>query len=492
MELNKLLNGIPCHICGDPNREISDISYDTRTQLDKSHLFVCIKGFSFDGHSYSSEAYSRGVRVFAASDKLDLPEDATVIYTEDTRKFLALASANRFGHPAEKLLTIGITGTKGKTSTSFMLQSILNEAGIPTGVIGSTGVFYQGKFEETGNTTPESYLLQSLFAKMVDAGCKAVVFEAASQGFKLHRTYGIPIDAAVFTNISPDHIGPNEHADFEEYLNCKKKIFAQSKIAFVNADDPHFDEIVSGAECPVVPFGGKGNKDGWQAEEMKFSLQDHRLHTTFRAIRKEECIAVESGVPGLFSVSNALAAISVAKQFGVSDEAIQKGLLKVRVRGRMEIVPTETPFTVIIDAAHEGFSCKSLFETIGLYAPKHIISVFGCGGNRSKLRRYGMGEVIGAHSDFSIITSDNSRMEKTEDIIADILVGMEKSGGKYEIVIDRRDAIKKALRTATEGDVILLIGKGHETYEDKDGKKTPFDEKQIVLDFIAAGMPQDN
>ena len=491
MELNELLAGIPCRVCGETKRNLSDVVYDTRKELCGEHLFVCIKGFSFDGHSYASEAYAHGVRVFAAQEPLSLPEDATVVYTEDTRKFLALASANLFGHPAEKLITVGITGTKGKTSTSFMVQSILNEAGIPTGVIGSTGIYYAGRFEETGNTTPESYLLHKLFAKMLDAGCKAVVFEAASQGFKLHRTYGIPIDVSVFTNISPDHIGPNEHADFEEYLSCKKQIFAQSEIAFVNAEDPHYAEIVSGAKCPVVPFG-EGGAEGWHAEEMQFSLCEHRLRTTFDAVCGEERIAVECGVPGLFSVSNALAAISAAKRLGVSDDAVKRGLANAKVRGRMEIVPTDTPFTVIIDAAHEGFSCKSLFETIGLYAPKHIISVFGCGGNRSKLRRYGMGEVIGAHSDLSVITSDNSRLEKTEDIIEDILVGMKKSGGRYEIVIDRREAIKKALRTATEGDVILLIGKGHETYEDKGGKKTPFDEKQIVMDFIAAGMPQDS
>lgn len=489
MKLNELLEGIPCDVRGECERELSDVVYDTRKELCMTHLFVCIKGFSFDGHTYASEAYARGVRVFAASDELSLPDDATVVYTEDTRKFLALASANLFGHPAKKLLTIGITGTKGKTSTSFMVQSILNEAGIPTGVIGSTGIYYAGKFEETGNTTPESYLLHKLFAKMADAGCKAVVFEAASQGFKLHRTYGIPIDAAVFTNISPDHIGPNEHADFEEYLNCKKMIFSQSEIAYVNAEDPHYEEIVAGAPCKIVPFGDEG---GFHAEDLRFTTKEHRLHTAFAAVCGNERIPVESGVPGLFSVSNALAAISVAKRFGVSDEAIRRGLEKVRVRGRMEIVPVDRPFTVIIDAAHEGFSCKCLFETIALYSPKRIISVFGCGGNRSKLRRYGMGEVIGAHSDLSIITSDNSRLEKTEDIIEDILVGMKKTDGKYEIVIDRREAIKKALRTASEGDVILLIGKGHETYEDKDGKKTPFDERQIVLDFIAAGMPQDS
>ena len=483
MTVKELLNGIPCTVAGSTDIIIRDIVYDTRKEMQSDTVFVCIEGFVFDGHEYAKAAYDKGVRVFACREEVDLPEDATVIYTEDTRKFLALASANLFGKPAEKLFTVAVTGTKGKTSTSFILKSILDAAGIPAGVIGSTGVYYGDHFETTANTTPESYLLHKLYRQMLDAGCKAVIIEAASQGFKLHRTYGIKFDAGIFTNISPDHIGKNEHADFEEYLACKKQIFDQCKVCYVNEDDGHFREIVEGASCPVKTFSLDKNTF-YTAKDPVFTMENHRLKTAFTAVCGEDSFDVELGIPGYFSLYNALGAIAVAKELGISSEAMQKGLLDVRVRGRMEIVPIDRPYTVIIDAAHEEFSCRSLFETIKRYSPNRIISVFGCGGNRSKLRRYGMGSAIGENSDLSIITSDNSRLEKTEDIIEDILVGMKPSGGKYEIIIDRREAIKKALSVAGEGDCILLIGKGHETYEDIGGVKRPFDEKQIVLDYI--------
>ncbi|MCH5182656.1 MAG: UDP-N-acetylmuramoyl-L-alanyl-D-glutamate--2,6-diaminopimelate ligase [Oscillospiraceae bacterium] len=495
MKLQELLNGIPCEVNGSmtPETDVTDVVYDTRRLPEDSSgmLFVCIVGFRADGHDRAEEAYQKGVRLFAAQKPLSLPADATVISAEDTRKFLALASANLFGRPAEKLFTVAITGTKGKTSTSFMLQSILNAAGIPTGVIGSTGVYYGTHFEETGNTTPESYLLHRTYRQMLDAGCKAVVIEAASQGFKLHRTYGIRFDAGIFTNFAPDHIGPGEHADLEEYLACKKQIFPQSKRCYVNGNDPHFAEIVRGIDTPYTVYGVEKDVP-LRATDPVFTTENHRLHTSFTARCGEESFPVELGVPGVFSLSNAMAAIAVARDLNLPVSAMQQGLREVRVRGRMEVLPIDKPFTVIIDAAHEEFGCRGLFETIHRYRPARILSVFGCGGNRSKLRRYGMGEVIGKNSDLSIITSDNSRLEKTEDIIADILVGMEPTGGKYEIIINRRQAIKHALRLAQPGDCILLIGKGHETYEDIGGKKTPFDEKQIVLDFIAAGMPQDS
>ncbi len=495
MTLKTLLAGIKTDltytVTGNTEQTVSDIVYDTRKPLMPDTLFVCIEGFTFDGHSYAEEAYGKGVRIFAAQKPLPLPEDATVILTDCTRKFLACASASLFDHPAEKLFTVAITGTKGKTSTSFMLKSILEEAGIPTGVVGSTGVYYQDVFEETSNTTPESYLLHKLYKKMLDAGCKAVIIEAASQGFKLHRTYGIRFDVGIFNNISPDHIGKNEHKDFDEYLACKKMLFSQCERCYVNGDDPHFQEIVSDAVCPISLYGS-GEDAAFCAVDLSFGTENHRLKTAFRAVCRKDAFDVELGVPGQFSVWNALAAIAVAYDRGIGADAICAGLKKVRVRGRMEIVPIDTPYTVIIDAAHEEFSCRSLFDTIKKYSPKRIISVFGCGGNRSKLRRYGMGAAIGENSDLSIITSDNSRLEKTEDIIDDILVGMKPTGGRYEIIVNRKDAIQKALLLAEKGDCILLIGKGHETYEDIGGVKRPFDEKQIVLDFIAANTPQGN
>lgn len=483
MKLTELLEGIPCRVEGNSDRTVSDLIYDTRKPMDSDTLFVCITGFKTDGHSFAEEVYAKGVRMFAAEKELHLPADATVVYAEDTRRFLALASSSLFGHPTKELFTVAITGTKGKTSTSFFLQSILEAAGIPCGVIGSTGIYYGDVFEETFNTTPESYLLHQTYRRMADAGMKAVVIEAASQGFKLHRTYGISFDAGIFTNLSPDHIGENEHKDFDEYQQCKKMIFKQSKVVYVNADDPHFDAIVAG-ESNAIPYALESKAD-FTAANPVFTMKNHRMHTTFTANCPEGSFPVELNVPGYFSVYNAMAAIAAAKGLRISDEAIRKGLSNVTIRGRMERVPLDKPFTVLIDAAHEPFSTRSLLETVRMYQPGRIISLFGCGGNRSPLRRPGMGKAVGELSDYAILTADNSRMEKTEDIIKDILEGFAPTGCPYEIETDRETAIKKALAMAKEGDVILLLGKGHENYVDIGGRRTPFNERQIVLDYFA-------
>lgn len=458
--------------------EINDVIYDSRKALPNT-LFVCIKGFTRDSHELVSEVYEKGVRAFAVQYDVTLPEDATVIKAENTRELLALASANLFCEPAKELNTIAITGTKGKTSVSFMLKSIYEAAGRKVGVIGSTGVYIGDNFYDTANSTPESYLIHKFYREMLNAGCDTAIIEATSQGFKLARTHGIEFNTGVFTNLSPDHIGENEHKDFDEYLDCKKMIFSQSDKVIVNSDCEHYERIVSGAECPVVNIG-TNNDPAVSCVSRSFSTGEKSLLTEFTYRENGNDFPVLLNTPGKFSVDNALLAIAVARQDGISHEAIRKGLAKAFVKGRMEIVPTNTDYTVIIDFAHNEFSVKTLFDTIKLYNPKRIISVFGCGGNRSKLRRYGMGEVIGANSDLSVITSDNSRFEKVEDIISDILIGMHKTDGKYTIIPKRSEAIKEALREAREGDVVLLIGKGHEMYEEIEGVQYPFDEREVV------------
>ncbi|MBQ3230597.1 MAG: UDP-N-acetylmuramoyl-L-alanyl-D-glutamate--2,6-diaminopimelate ligase [Clostridia bacterium] len=458
--------------------EIDDIVFDSRKAIPNT-LFVCIKGFKIDSHDLVKDIYDKGVRCFAVERDIELPDDAVIIKCESTRRFLALASANLFGRPAEKLNTIGITGTKGKTSVSFMLKSIFEAAGHKVGVIGSTGTYIGDTFYDTLNSTPESYLIHKYYREMLDKGCDTAIIEATSQGFKLDRTFGISFDTAVFTNLSPDHIGEFEHKDFDEYLSCKKMIFTQCKKAIVNSDDEHFAEIVADCPCPVLTYGASESCD-YSFGNESFTTEKRGLLTSFVASEGDIKERIDLNTPGHFSVCNAAAAIAVARQNGVSYENIKKGLGSAFVKGRMEIVPTETDYTVIIDFAHNEFSVKTLFDTMKLYSPKRIISVFGCGGNRSKLRRYGMGEVIGANSDLSIITSDNSRFEKVEDIIADILIGMHKTDGKYIIIPERRRAIKEALREAEEGDVVLLIGKGHEMYEEIEGVQYPFDEREVV------------
>lgn len=483
MKLSEILNGIEISCNYNENTIINDVVYDSRKATENT-IFVCISGFQADGHNYAKSAYEKGSRVFAVEKDVSLPDDALIIKVDNTRKFLALASANLFGRPAEKLNTIAITGTKGKTSTSFMLKSIYEAAGHKVGVIGSTGTYIGDEKQDTENSTPESYLLHKFYREMLDKGCDTAIIEATSQGFLLDRTYGINFDIGVFTNLSPDHIGPNEHSDFDNYLECKKMIFNQCKEVIVNRDCEHYENIIKNANCKISTFGSNNNADCWFAN-AKFSAETNSLKTLFTYCENDNVCDIDLNTPGYFSLYNAVGAIAVARKQGISFDAIAEGLKKAFVKGRMEIVPIGKNYTVIIDFAHNEFSVKTLFETMSIYNPKRIISVFGCGGNRSKLRRYAMGEVIGQNSSLSIITSDNSRFERVEDIINDILIGMKKTDGEYIIIPERRKAIKEALRIAKDGDVILLIGKGHEMYEEIEGVKYPFDERQVVIDSLS-------
>ena len=484
-----------------PDTEISDIVYDTRQGKEApGTIFVCISGYQFDGHNYAKSAYDKGVRIFAVEKEIILPKDASVILVKSTRKFMAIASANFFGNPAKELFTIAITGTKGKTSTSYMLKSIFNAHGKKVGIIGTLGVSYKGTEIKTTMSTPDSYDLHRYFRDMADSGCDIMIMEASSQGFMLDRTYGIDFDVGVFTNISPDHISLYEHKDFDDYIRCKKTLFKQCKLGFVNKDSEHFLSITEGSHCPITTFAIT-NKADFNAVNPAFTSGDNCLKTEFTSIERnsfeEIKNRIELNIPGFFTIYNAISAIAVARKLGVPYPAIKEGLKNTFVRGRMELVPTNTDFTVIIDFAHNELSVQNLFETIKQYNPKRIISVFGCGGNRSKLRRYSMGEIIGRNSDISVVTSDNSRYERIEDIVADILIGINKTTNEHVIIYDRKKAIEHAIDIAKKGDVILLIGKGDEDYEEREGVKYPFSERQIVLDYVKSKYgnskkPQDS
>ncbi|MBO7162236.1 MAG: UDP-N-acetylmuramoyl-L-alanyl-D-glutamate--2,6-diaminopimelate ligase [Clostridia bacterium] len=484
MLLNQLLNGIEYTFKGNLNVEIEDIVYDSRIARENT-VFICIVGFQLDGHNYAADAYAKGVRVFVAQRDIDLPDDATVIITADNRKTLALMSANLFGHPAKELFTVGITGTKGKTSISYMLKSVLEKAGEKVGIIGTTGIIYGDKVIKTNNSTPESYIIHKYYREMLNAGCTAAIIEATSQGFMLDRTYGIEFDLGLFANLSPDHIGANEHTDFEDYLNCKKMIFNQSKKVFVNRDSEYYERIVKDIPREKYRRFGFFGDAGIMAENLTFVSGDHRLITEFDCRDSEGLHHFRISQPGEFSVYNALAVIACARERGVSYEVIEEGLKNTYIRGRMEIIPGTTDYTVMIDFAHNEFSVQNLFETIHKYSPKRIVAVFGCGGNRSKLRRYSMGEVIGKNADLSIITEDNNRYEKIEDIVSDILIGMKKADGKYIVINKRKDAIEYALENAQKGDVIMLIGKGHEDYIEENGTRTYFSEKEVVENYLS-------
>lgn len=479
MKLTKLLENIQYSADNfDGDTEINNICYDSR-KAKPGDLFVCIKGYQSDGHKYAKSAYNNGVRVFAVEKVLDLPSDATLIYVDDTRKFLALVSAAYFDYPAKKLKTVAITGTKGKTSISFMLKNLLENAGIKTGVIGTTGIYYGDVAVKTDNSTPESYEIHHYFSEMVENGCKAVIIEATSQGFKLDRTAGIMFDIGIYTNLSPDHIGGNEHADFAEYLACKKMLFSQCKLGIANSDSEYFADMVTDAACPIKTYSLKQAAD-CVGEDLRFTSDGNRLCTSFKCIAGDDAYDVVLTIPGRFYVYNALAVILAAKEFGVGGDVIVQSLKNASVKGRMEIVPTNNGNTVIIDYAHNELSVESLFDTVKAYNPKKITTVFGCGGNRSKLRRYAMGEIVGNNSDFAIITSDNPRFESLDLIINDILVGMKKTQGNYTIIQDRKEAIEFAVKNAVSGEVVLIIGKGHQLYEEIEGIKYSFNEREIV------------
>ena len=484
MLLSKLLEGIEYTYQGNTDVQIEDIVYDSRIARPDT-AFVCIVGFQLDGHNYAQSAYEKGVRVFIAQRELDLPDDATVVITADNRKTLAVMSANLFGHPAKELFTVGITGTKGKTSISYMLKSVFEKAGEKVGIIGTTGIIFGDTVIKTNNSTPESYVIHKYYREMVKAGCTVAIIEATSQGFMMDRTYGIEFDLGLFANLSPDHIGANEHKDFDDYLNCKKMIFNQAKKVIINRDSEYYDRIVKDIPREKYRRFGFFGDAGVMAENLNFVSGDHRLITEFDCRDSEGLHHFRISQPGEFSVYNALAVIACARERGVPYEIIEEGLKNTYIRGRMEIIPGTVGYTVMIDFAHNEFSVQSLFETILKYSPKRIVAVFGCGGNRSKLRRYSMGEVIGKHADLSIITEDNNRYEKIEDIVADILVGMKKTDGKYVVINKRKDAIEYALENAREGDVIMLIGKGHEDYIEENGTRTYFSEREVVENYLS-------
>lgn len=460
-------------IDSDSRLEIASLCNDSRL-ANESSLFVCIKGFATDGHKYAKSAYDKGCRAFVAMEELSLPDDALVYYTNDTRKAMALLAAAINGHPAKKLRLIGITGTKGKTSISYTLKSIFEKQGCKVGLMGTVGIMYGDVHVESPNSTPESTVIHEYLKKMLNSGIDTVIMEATSQGFKLHRTHGIVFDAGIYTNLSPDHIGPAEHESFEEYRDCKKMLFSQSKIVFANGDCEHFAFMKENSPVPVVSFGF-GSTDV-RAENDVYTKDEGGLYTAFDCGGE----TYKTYIPGKFSVYNALAAISVARHFNIPEAAIKAGLEETRVEGRMESISLPTGAVAIIDYAHNELSTENLFRALKLYSPKRIITVFGCGGNRSKLRRYGMGEIVAKNSQLSIVTSDNPRDEALEDIINDIFVGINKTSGKSMVIQDRKEAIEFAVRNSTEGDYILIIGKGHQHYEEIKGVHYPFFEAEII------------
>lgn len=468
-------------IKGTREGEITELVYDSR-RVTKDCMFVCIKGAVYDSHEHVEEITAKGARVIVAEREVEVPEGVTLVLVADTRYALSLLSAAYFDHPADRLKVIGITGTKGKTTTTFMIKGILEHAGYRVGLIGTIETIIGETHIPANNTTPESYLVQEYFAQMVEAGCQICVMEVSSQGLMMHRTAGIPFEIGIFTNLAPDHIGPNEHASFEEYAACKGMLFRQCRMGIANADDGHFEQVLEGHTCTLETIGFSEKAD-YRASGVELIGRPGYLGVRYHISGKMD-MDVEIDVPGTFSVYNSLVAIAVCEHFNVSADDLREALKVVKTKGRIEMVPVSKDFILMIDYAHNAMSLESLLLTLKEYHPKRLVCVFGCGGNRSRLRRYEMGEVSGRLADLTVITSDNPRFEEPQAIMDDIKVGMGRTDGAYVEICDRKEAIRYVIEHGQKGDVIVLAGKGHEDYQEIKGKKYPMDERDLIREVL--------
>lgn len=487
MELKKILVGIDgIKAKGSLDIDITNIECDSRNIKDGG-LFVAINGFNVNGNDYIKSAIKNGavaVMTTADIDKKLLKEIAdlvTIIVVPDTRKGLALASCNFYENPSKKFKLVGITGTKGKTTTTFMTKAILEKQGLKVGLIGTIATYIgDKKLEDSDRTTPESNKLQYLFSKMAEENCDVVVMEVSSQSLKLDRVAGCDFDIGVFTNFSEDHISPKEHPDMEDYFNSKLKLLKMCKVCFTNADDLMVAKVPKLLPDSNITTYGIDNYCNLLAKDITItnSYVDFKVKLETKNERVKVCI------PGRFSVYNALAAISIAKQLNCSAENIKEALLEVRVPGRSELVNNPRELTIMIDYAHSPESLENILNAVKSYTRGRVISVFGCGGDRDSGKRPIMGEISGRIADYTIITSDNPRTEDPQKIVEQIEEGIKKTNGKYEVVVDRVEAIKTAIKMANKRDIIVLAGKGHEPYQEINGVKHPFDERIIVNDII--------
>ena len=482
MKLSKLLERVVCEIVqGNPDPEVTDIVNDSR-RVQPGSLFFCIRGAVTDGHKYAADVIEKGARVLVVEEMVPAGPEVTVVKVADTRMAMALIAAAYYGYPAEKLKVIGITGTKGKTTTTYMVKSILEAAGYKVGLIGTIEAVIGDEVIPASHTTPESVTIQEYFHRMLQAGCQICVMEVSSQGLMLHRTAGFLFELGIFTNIEPDHIGPAEHASFEDYLECKSRLFRQCKVGILNADDRHLEQILEGHTCAVETFGFSPDAN-LRAVDMHLVTRPGYLGIAY-TVTGAMHFDVEIDIPGKFSVYNSLTAIAICRHFNITTEHIQKALKAAKVKGRIEMVKVSDEFTLMIDYAHNAMALESLLTTLKEYHPHRLVCLFGCGGNRSRLRRFEMGEVSGRLADLTVITSDNPRNEDPEAIIDDIVTGISKTDGRYIRITDRREAIAYVIHHGEPGDIIVLAGKGHEDYQEIKGKKYPMDERVIIREIL--------
>lgn len=464
--------------------DVDHITNDSREARSGS-IFVCVRGFATDGHLYALRAYENGCRAFVCERFPDmLPKDACVVIVKDSRRALALLSAELYRHPSKELTVIGITGTKGKTTTALMIKQLLDLVHIPCGYVGSNGIIFGSQRIDSANTTPESYKLQEYVRKMVDNGIKAVVMEISSQALKLDRTLGMSFDVTLFTNFSPDHIGPTEHHDLEDYFQAKKKLFDNfsARMVIANADDPKTDKML--ADCKSEKFyysvGGEANIS---AQSIGLLRSEKMLGASFDCIENGNIVPCSLAVPGEFNIHNALAAISVARVLGIDYNDITEALAKMNIEGRFEALCLPNGACFVIDYAHNGLSLRSALLALREYEPRRLFCLFGSVGCRTQVRRSQMGEVASRYADFSILTSDNPDTENPQSIIDEIAI-QYSNPDSYISIPDRAEAIRYACSVAQNGDIVLLAGKGHERYQLINGKKQYFCEREIIEDCI--------
>ena len=482
MNLKSVLSGIEgLKAKGNLDMEIMGVAHDSR-KVKEGYVFVAVKGYDVDGHNYIHQAIENGAKVIVVEDissikQSGLPENITLVVAPNTREALAKMACNFYDNPSKKFNLIGITGTKGKTTTTFMIKSILEKSGQKVGLIGTVANYIGDKnLGESSRTTPESLELQELFAEMVKEKVETVVMEVSSQSLKLHRVDGCDFNIGVFTNFSEDHISEKEHPDMQDYFNSKLKLFDMCKKGFINIDDYQVAKVKKLAtNCDIKTYGIDNS-----ADLLAKDITVTNASVDFKVKIGQRNERVKTGIPGRFSVYNSLAAISVAGVFGIDAEKIKEALLEVRVPGRSELVDNKKELTIMIDYAHSPESLQNILSAVKSYTRGRVISVFGCGGDRDPGKRPQMGEISGNVADFTIITSDNPRTEEPAEIVKEIEVGMKKTKGKYVTIVDRIEAIKYAINMANKNDIIVLAGKGHETYQEINGKKYPFDEREII------------
>lgn len=473
MKLQAILQGIePLEVHADLSREITGICYDSRA-VKPGNLFVAICGYDTDGHKYIPMALEKGAACVLCEKA---PAEGEYVLLSDTRRGLALAGANWYGNPAGEMTMIGITGTNGKTTTTYLVKHILEDClGAKVGLVGTIQNMIGDEVLHTERTTPESLELQALFRHMADAGCTHVVMEVSSHALCLHRVDGVTFDVGVFTNLTQDHL--DFHKTMEEYCRAKAMLFARSKVGAVNVDDPWAKEILAHATCPVITYSAKGQA---ALEATDIRLEPH--HVAFTAHYQGTETACTLGIPGAFSVYNALSALSAALALGIAPEKAAASLATARgVKGRAEVVPTPgKDYTVLIDYSHTPDSLENILKTVREFARGRVIAVFGCGGDRDPIKRPIMGKIAADLADLVVVTSDNPRTEDPMAIIDQILVGIPKDQTPTTVIENRRQAIRWAMDNAQAGDVIVLAGKGHETYQEIGHEKFHLDEREEV------------